>query len=289
MPPEERDAVADLAADVLALSADDRHRTWGAASPPGRYAATVVRVFRDVGHRYQEQAAASGVAEVGVKVFKTTSDARHTARHLLPFHQRDLSRLPGLPNPRVQCSLAAGMARDGRGEERAYVVQQWVSGDTLEDLLRRRWKERGATGACIRSILEQLVMGIIIPLWGEGTVWWDVRDGNYCYDSAADRLTLIDVDSLAAYADEILHTPHAWARRDKGRATALARLRQMTLRLLRARDVALPRSAAAAVGRAWEAELVPALSRLGKTTGEKTFALAAWRGFIDRLEQLAVF
>ena len=58
--------------------------------------------------------------------------------------------------------------------------------------------------------------GAIIPLWSEGTIWWDIRDANFCWDQAARRLTLIDTDSLAAYADEIQQRPAVWQRREKG-------------------------------------------------------------------------
>jgi serine/threonine protein kinase len=76
----------------------------------------------------------------------------------------------------VQKSLDAGVRWDRQGEERAFIIQEWVDGDSLEDLLRRRGPAEPFAGAVIRSILDQLLGGIIIPLWADGTVGWDVRD-----------------------------------------------------------------------------------------------------------------
>lgn len=265
LPGPRREAVAELVADVLGLSAEQRLAAWGSASPPGRYAATVVRVRSGVRHRIQERAAEAGVADVGVKVFKATPDARREAAKLLPFYRHHIHRLPGLPNQRVQRHLEAGALTDRLGEERAFLVQEWVEGDTLEELVRRRWPGAPIAGTLARSLIEQLLGGIVIPLWAAGTIWWDVRDANYCLCARTHRLMMIDVDSLAAYADEILETPAVWARRDRGRLTALSRLRQMCGRLLLAQAPPSKKKIETALAQAWEAELVPALSRLGKS------------------------
>src|SRR2546423_11270670 len=80
----QRDVVAELAADVLELPANGRAGDWGHASPPGRFAATVIRVAAGVGHCHQEKATAAGVEEVGVKGFKATADARRQAHKVGP-------------------------------------------------------------------------------------------------------------------------------------------------------------------------------------------------------------
>src|SRR5262249_11383290 len=114
--------------------------------------------------------------------------------------------------------------------------------------------------------------------------WWDVRDANYCYCTARDRLSLIDVDSLGAYADEILSTPDVWTKRDKGRATALARLRHMTIRLVLAQGVRGRQKVAATLTSVWQEELEPALLRLGKGVDRKPEAVSALQRFLDKLE-----
>jgi hypothetical protein len=70
----QRATVVELVAEVLGLSEVDRRSGWGRASPPGRFAATVIRLSPNLLHRYQEQAAAAQVGAVGMKVFKTTAD-----------------------------------------------------------------------------------------------------------------------------------------------------------------------------------------------------------------------
>src|SRR5262249_52627957 len=105
--PTGRATLTEVVAWVLSLPSEVQATFWGAASPPGRFAATVVCVpVHRVPSPWREQAA--GMTTLGVKVFKTTADARREADRLLPFHQTQLPRLPGLPNPRVQRSLASG-------------------------------------------------------------------------------------------------------------------------------------------------------------------------------------
>jgi hypothetical protein len=288
LPPEQRVEIEALTADLLHLSLDDRARLWGKCSPPGRYAATVVHVYPEVEHWYQKQAAAQGITAIGVKVFKTTQDARREVQQLLPFHREHIHRLPGLPHDHVQKSLGGGVQRDGQGSDRYYVIQEWVTGETLEDLLRRRWLNTSIDSVLARALLEQLFGKIIIPLWSEGTIWWDIRDANYCWNPTSERLTLIDVDSLAAYADEIVKTPAIWERRDRGQTTALTRLRGLTLRVLLAQKLDLTKKAMeTTLLQIWQSELEPALRALGRDLARKDEvkdkALATLHRFLEHL------
>lgn len=252
---DERAEVETLAADLMSVSQEERLETWSVASPPGRFAATVIHILPRIHHRYLDHAAGHQIAEVGVKIFKTNRDACREAKRVLPFHHEQVHKLPGLPNDHVQKTLGGGIHRDRRGVERPYVIQEWVSGQTLEQLLRREWLDTPPDVDCVETILEQLFLKIIIPLWSEGTIWWDIRDANYCWDRASRTLKLIDIDSLAAYADEILNTPDIWERRDKGRKVALARLRQMTLWLLRARQLGAKNKIETQLESVWHADL----------------------------------
>jgi hypothetical protein len=273
--------VEEFVAGLLHLPEDTRHTIWGSASPPGRYAATVVRIAPEAAHAFAERAAARGIAQIGVKVFKTTPDAWREGRSLVEFHNHRLPRLPGLPHPRVQRSLEAGIHRQG-GQERLYVVQEWIAGASLEDLLRRVWPREPLSGSQARALIEELLGGIVLPLWSVGTVWWDVRDANFCYDRECEHLVMIDVDSLAAFADEILDTPTLWTRRSKGRSTALARLRQMTIRLTLAQGLRPRSRVEQTVTRAWNEVLEPALLRLGQGSDEERAARLALASFVPR-------
>src|SRR5262249_34455479 len=126
---------------------------------------------------------------------------------------------------------------------------------------------------------------IVIPLWSEGTIWWDVRDANYCLEEGSGRLTLIDTDSLAAYLDEILHTPSVWQQRDKGRLTALARLRQMTPPIGRGQGRSGGKKVQTAFTTAWQAEMEPALLALGREPAQRENAVAALERVLQRLEE----
>lgn len=281
---QQRAKLAAWAADLLELDAADREAVWGHASPPGRYAATVIRVAPQVSHRFRLAADRAQVAEIGLKLFKVTPDAARAARQAIHFHARELGRLPGLPNPRVQRSISAGLRPDGRGLSRGYVVQEWVRGASLEDCLRVTWAKTPVDGSVARSLLAQLFGDIVIPLWQAGTVWWDFRDANFCYDAENGMLRMIDVDSLGAYADEILRAPQRWQARDKGRATALARLRRMSVRLLGARQGAARSKVERGLQAAWT-DFEPALQRLGHAEGAGDAARVALARLLDVLAE----
>jgi hypothetical protein len=278
---DQRADLAAWAADLLELAAADREGVWGHASPPGRYAATVIRLAPQVGHRFTMAAERAQVGEIGLKLFKMTPDAGRAAHQAVDFHARALGRLPGLPNPRVQRSISAGLRPDGPGGARGYVVQEWMRGASLEDCLRVTWPKAPVDQSVVRSLLEQLFGDIVIPLWQAGTIWWDFRDANFCCDDGV--LRMIDVDSLGAYASEILQTPARWDARDKGRATALARLRKMSGRLLCARQGAGRSKVERGLQAAWT-DFEPALRQLGHDVDAGEAARAALGRFLDTLE-----
>jgi hypothetical protein len=83
-------------------------------------------------------------------------------------------------------------------------------------------------------LLNDLFEGIIIPLWSTGTIWWDIRAGNFCVTESdgKQRLVLIDTDSLLAYAEEIIETPHVFTKRNHGKVTALKRIKTIVTDLV---------------------------------------------------------
>jgi hypothetical protein len=78
-----------------------------------------------------------------------------------------------------------------------------------------------------------LSLGILIPLWSVGTIWWDIRDDNYCLTphGARRRLVMIDTDSLIAYAKEIVETPEVFTRRDHTKKRAMQRVKTIVEKL----------------------------------------------------------
>jgi hypothetical protein len=273
-----RSDVAHAVSELLELSNQDRRRLWGEASPPGRYAATVIHINPDVSHRFREVARSSRIHQLAVKVFKTTPDAQRQARRLVCFHNSELSRLPGIPNAHVQQSLAAGITDSNL----AYIIQEWIHGETLEDLHQSHWRDHPIDGAMVQCVLRDVFVGIIFPLWSVGTIWWDVRDANFCYRDTDKRLVMIDVDSLAAYASEILTTPHLWTRREKGRETAIARLRQLSQRIVLAQRHGTKRSSAGNFRKAWADSLKPELYRLGRNSNTTQY-LDSFDRFMEAL------
>lgn len=249
LPPGDRLDLADLVADILDLTPEVRATAWGGASPPGRFAATVVRVEAEaLPAAWRDRV--GDFAAVGVKVFRASPDAVREADRLLRFHQDRLHRLPGLPHPRVQRGFAAGRTRG-----RAWLLLEWMPGVGLDV-----WRAAPATLAVVRDLVGQLLGEIVLPLWSRGLVWWDFRDANCCVDLATGRLALLDVDSLAAYADEIIDRPGDWTRRDKGRVVAASRLRNMTARLLQAAGRRMTKDVRAA----WDESVAAALATVGR-------------------------
>jgi hypothetical protein len=281
----DRTEVERLVAEVLESSQVQREQAWGRCSPPGRFAATVVHLSHFAEDHHAAAARKLGIDEIGIKVFKTSVDGQREGKKVVQLCRDAIHRRPGLPNDHVQKTIDAGMSCSGDAP-RHYVVQQWMAGDTLEDLIRRRWILEPIGGTVARSVLEQLFGGIVIPLWSAGTIWWDFRDANYCWDESNTRLAMIDVDSLAAYADEILYRPSDWSRRNKGRETALSRLRQMTLRILLAQGLTRKAAVARELDDAWNELLRPVLQTLGCDAYLGTAALEV---FLDRLKHAGLF
>jgi hypothetical protein len=278
----ERDSLAECAADLLQLAAADRERVWGAASPPGRYAASVIRVNPNVHHRFVDAAAQRNFAEIGLKIFKTTSDGMREAARSVEFHAALLAKMPGLPNAHIQGSIAGGYAASREGK-RGYIVQQWAQGATLDTMVRAHASMEVPGWRQIRSIVVQLLGSIIIPTWAVGLIWWDIRAANYCYSADADHLMLIDVDALGAYAAEIIDASASWTRREKGRQVALARLRQMVVTLLAVRIA--NRSSLLSV---WDNVLDPVLRTLGRQPAGEAKAHQALRCFADHIDRAIV-
>ena len=278
MSEDQRAEVTEFVAVIMGVAKEHHHEVWGTASPPGRFAATVVRLRPDIFHRYVDRATSAGVLEVALKVFKTTPDGRREAKRVVPFLREELHRLPGWPNRSVQLPLHAG----SQGE-RAYIVQEWVTGNTLEEFLR---PPATVSSSQVCSIVDQLLGNIVIPFWENGTIWWDFRDANFCFDVSSNRLKMIDVDSISAYAQEILTSPEVWTRRDKGRSTAIPRLRQMVYRLIQAQSNFKRQSAETRFRQAWQAGIEPVLQGLGKAPGQETNSRRTLAQFMDRLEAL---
>ena len=278
----ERVMLETIAADIAGVSDTQRGTAWGRCSPPGRFAATVIRLRPEVTHQFADSAAALRVGAVGIKLFKTTADGRREGDKVVRFCRDAIHRLPGLPNAHVQRVIAAGEWQSGP-ESRHYVVQQWVTGHTLEELNECIWPAQPIDGRVARSIVSQLLVAIVVPLWSAGTIWWDFRDANYCWDPLTEHLTMIDVDSLAAYVEETLETPAEWVRRDNRRQTGLSRLRQMALRVLLAQGIRPQAAVRRHVAAAW-ADFEPALRTLGKSPHGPV--LTAVRSFFDRLDAM---
>jgi serine/threonine protein kinase len=207
-----------IAAEILGLDDETLKSNWGSCSPPGVFAQTVVRVESSTPHRF------SGICQkkaIGLKIFK-----KGKGRKLVFGHKHLRNKLPGLPNDFVQEVYDAGEHNDT-----FYLVQEWVEGNSLENFLA---SQTHTTPEVAKQLLSDLVEGILLPLWSAGTIWWDIRAGNFCVTErdGKQRLVLIDTDSLLAYAEEIIETPQVFTKRNHGKVTALKRIKTIATDLV---------------------------------------------------------
>ena len=207
-----------IAAEILSIDDETLKSTWGSCSPPGVFAQTVVRVESAIPHRF------TGVCQnkaIGLKIFKNGK-----GRKLVLSHKHLRNKLPGLPNELVQ-----GVYDAGEHNDTFYLVQEWVEGNSLENFLA---SQTHTTPDVAQQLISDLFQGIIIPLWSAGTIWWDIRAGNFCVTErdSKQRLVLIDTDSLLAYAEEIIETPQVFTKRNHGKVTALKRIKTIATGLV---------------------------------------------------------
>ena len=207
-----------IASEILGLDRQTMQSTWGSCSPPGVSAQTVVRVESSIPHRF------TGICQnkaIGLKIFK-----KGKGRELVIDHKHSRNKLPGLPNELVQ-----GVYDADEHNCTFFLVQAWIEGESLETYLNRKTQ---LPPDVVQQLLKDLFEGIIIPLWSAGTIWWDIRAGNFCVTErdSKQRLVLIDTDSLLAYADEIIETPLVFTKRNHGKVTALKRIKKIVTNLV---------------------------------------------------------
>ena len=210
--------IEKIAAEILGLDDETLKSNWGSCSPPGVFAQTVVRVESSIPHRFTSICQNKAI---GLKIFKNGKGCK-----MVHGHTHSRRKLPGLPNDFVQEVYDAD---EHNGT--FFLVQDWIEGESLETYLNRKTH---LPPDVAQQLLKDLFEGIIIPLWSAGTSWWDIRAGNFCVTErdGKQRLVLIDTDSLLAYAEEIIETPHVFTKRNHGKVTALKRIKTIATDLV---------------------------------------------------------
>jgi hypothetical protein len=210
------------AAALLELSPEQRETSWGICTLPGCYG-MVIQLRPDLRHRWNPDMDRA----VGLKIFHADSFGKQ-AKKLVPFHTDERCSYPGLPNPQVQAVYDGGRfvrALPREQELRWYLIQEWVEGDTWDEVIQLPTFGPDDAATILRSLFE----GIIFPLWSVGVIWWDIRANNYCVRSTPSGLevVMIDTDSLQAYSDEIRNRPNVHNLRNVKKATGVKRLKTM--------------------------------------------------------------
>jgi len=277
----ERNEVARLAAKCIGLENNKGFKIWGMASPPGRWAATVIQVLPGTEHKFLDDMQRENIDSLGLKIYKITVDGQREVNRVKPVYENGFSRLPGLPNTHVQRIIDAdSISFNGYGE-RYILVQEWIEGYSLDYYLKDQKGNLRLNPNEAKLILSQLYKDIIIPLWSSGNIWWDIRDANFCYDRSAQKLKLIDVDSLTSYYEEKVFTPEIWLKRDKGREFALTRLRGITERLLLASGE--DRQKVKLHLEIWDTEVKPLILILGKESDTSDSLIRKFNDFLKNV------
>lgn len=210
------------AAVLLRLRPEQREFVWGACTLPGCYG-MVIHLPSALQHPWNPDMTRA----VGLKIFHADGFGVQ-AKKLVPFHTSERLSYPGLPNRQVQDVYHGGQfsrALPQEQEPRWYLVQEWIEGDTWDEVIKRPAFGPDEAVVILRSLFE----GIIFPLWSNGVIWWDIRANNYCVRSIASGLevVMIDTDSLQAYSDEIRNRPDNHQLRDEKKRTGVKRLKTM--------------------------------------------------------------
>lgn len=209
-----------LAADILKLPCKEVANCWGTAFPPGRNA-VVIRINSGVSHQFSRNG-----KSMGIKIFNLV-DGETMRRKILKFHTEQRKQFAGIPHPLVQNVFDCGTVISRKGRERSFIIQEWIEGEILEDKLKRVVPQED-----MWRILDDLFLGLLIPLWGVGSSWWDVRESNYVFTTER-RLMMIDSDTMGGYADEITGSPTVFTERNRGTETAMQRYSTWICKLTR--------------------------------------------------------
>jgi hypothetical protein len=189
---------------MLEIPAADVKRGWGVSYPPGCFAQTVIAVNDGVRHRH------SKYGKIGLKIFNLQRGLNEWGR-LKKFYREYRAKLPGLDgNQHIQKVYEWGICKNADGVERPCLAQEWIEGETIEQLIKAGKISR----ADVLRILDDLFLKLLIPLWGQGTKWWDARQSNYVLHPQR-GLVMIDPDTLADFAEEIATTPGVYEKRNK--------------------------------------------------------------------------
>ncbi len=197
--PGQRTALEAFLVRALGVSSPAAGCTWGDVIGYGLDAIAVVHVRPGISHAH----AAAGFP-VAAKVYRKRQP-RLIAWHASQFHRTP--RLPG--NPRVQQSVTAGEASDGR-QRRSFAVVQYVPGVLLASWLAAHAPPPSARAAALLRDVFELVIG----LWSAGLRPWDIRPDNLVLDEATGRLTWIDTDACHQIFEEVTQRPDDWSVRD---------------------------------------------------------------------------
>lgn len=260
---DERGEIEALLCNLAAISAPESDRTIGLASPPGRFAQTVIRLdSASINGLIRQQAVEAqqpipAATTFGIKFFKTTKDATREAQRIIPFQRaRARSGEPLQHSDHFQKTLAASWLRGRGGEERGYILQEWIEGMTLEELYDSRAPKELLAPARVHQLVSCLYFDLVLEIWSTATahsgVVWDWRDAQLVVRDAPDKSTLTHFCFIDSDAFRELTLQRDEEQRSRQERSAFARLKAMTARLLEVSSTASKNAVKRHVNSAWQ-------------------------------------
>ena len=242
------------------LGSQWKQQKWAELMPPGALA----YVLRLVGNITSEntaigdRAANLGVTHIALKIYATARGQRQ-GRDIVEFQQRRV--VAGRPYQNrgyIQKVLSAGAWPDAQDVQRYWLLQEFIEGETLEEMLTHV----EASGEVLdrvtaRQLLEDL-FAILTEVWinpEEGTegFFWDLRAANWVV-TPQNRLVMIDSDGLKAGKEE---------KRAGQMKISLQRLRKRTFDIVSAYDPTMRGKVMQALWQRFDMDALPLQTDLG--------------------------
>ena len=173
---DRRTEIEDLLVEVLEISVPDWPRHWGTASGFGNGTEVVVHLHATPRSGPLGNLAAEFTGPLAIRVMRHNIGADTIAF----FQQRAEEEHPLNGPEHVHFQRSLGVIQQGGYD---LVIHEWVPGETLEWLRTNYWNIRPLSGDDAEKILQQIVVGVVIPSWAIATdtsgVLWDIRDANF--------------------------------------------------------------------------------------------------------------
>ncbi len=253
--------------------------TWGKAGGFGNETEVVVALNQPPQHPMFANLVDGLQRSLALRIFRKNKGTR-----TLAFQKQRMEL--GLPVNGEGALHFQRVLAAGECNERGYILHEWIEGPTLEWCHRHRWSQAPLSGMEAKSLIQDLVLGVVVTAWREASttsgVLWDLRDANFVVEPVEDmhRLVLVDTGNLR----------HLLLERDNREGqiqAALKRLKAVTLRILGSQGTweSQPRSWKRLFAESWDSSLLAQhLVDFANQVGDEQVVMDAFARLQDAME-----